>query len=196
MSKVILSLCDYSGRWSDPYREAGYEVHQVDIKLGFDVRLFPKLDKQVHGILMAPPCTEFAVSGAKHWRGKAKDTPEKLTNNIALVDACLRAAVIYDPEWWVLENPVGRVKKWIGNKVYAFHPHEFAGWLPVGEQEQEQYTKYTCLWGRFNEPEKKELPPVLGSKMWAMYGGKSERTKEMRSQTPRGFARAFFEANK
>ena len=68
MSKVILSLCDYSGRWSDPYKEAGYEVVRVDIKLGFDVRLFPKLDREVHGILMAPPCTEFAVSGARHWK--------------------------------------------------------------------------------------------------------------------------------
>lgn len=196
MSKVILSLCDYSGRWSQPYRDAGYEVIQVDIKLGFDVRLFPKLDKEVHGILMAPPCTEFAVSGAKHWKGKAKDTPEKLTNNIAIVDACLRSVIIYNPEWWVLENPVGRLKRWIGNKVYSFHPHEFAGWLPVSEQEGDQYTKYTCLWGSFNEPKKKSLPPVLGSKMHTMYGGKSERTKEMRSQTPRGFAQAFFEANK
>lgn len=196
MGKLILSLCDYSGRWSEPYREAGYEVVQVDVKLGFDVRLFPKLKEKVHGILMAPPCTEFAVSGTRHWKGKAKDTPEKLLDNLALVDACLRAAVIYEPEWWVLENPVGRLHRWIGRKVYAFNPHEFAGWLPVGEREEEQYTKYTCLWGKFNEPEKKDLPPVLGSKMWAKYGGKSERTKEMRSQTPRGFARAFYEANK
>jgi hypothetical protein len=65
MSRLILSLCDYSGRWSEPYKEAGYEVVQVDVKLGFDVRLFPKLDEKVHGILMAPPCTEFAVSGTR-----------------------------------------------------------------------------------------------------------------------------------
>ena len=25
-NKVILSLCDYSGNWSQPYREAGYTV--------------------------------------------------------------------------------------------------------------------------------------------------------------------------
>tara|TARA_R100000900_G_scaffold97859_1_gene75783 strand:- start:1640 stop:2230 length:591 start_codon:yes stop_codon:yes gene_type:complete len=196
MSKVILSLCDYSGRWSQPYRDAGYEVIQVDIKLGFDVRLFPKLNKKVHGILMAPPCTEFAVSGARHWRGKAKHTPEKLTNNIGVVDACLRTVVIYSPKWWCLENPVGRMKNWYGVREYAFHPNEFAGWLPVGEREEEQYTKYTLLWGKFSKPKKKSLPPVLGSKMHTMYGGKSERTKEMRSQTPRGFAQAFFEANK
>jgi len=195
VSKVILSLCDYSGRWSEPYRENGYEVIQVDIKLGFDVRTFPKINDPVHGVLMAPPCTEFAGSGARHWKSKHEKTPEKLTDNLALVDACLRTVAIYDPAFWVLENPVGRLRDWIGKKDYSFHPYEFAGWLNQFEQREEQYTKYTCLWGKFNEPEKKELPPVLGSKMWSKYGGKSERTKEMRSQTPRGFARAFFKAN-
>lgn len=194
-NRLILSLCDHSGRWSEPYEQAGYEVRRVDIKQGDDVRLLRKLDREVHGILMAPPCTEFAVSGARHWKAKDTAAPEKLLDGLAVVDACLRAALIYNPAWWVLENPVGRLKDWIGNKDYAFHPYEFAGWLPPDEARDEQYTKYTCLWGRFNEPQRKELPPVLGSKMWSRYGGSSERTKTMRSLTPRGFARAFFEAN-
>lgn len=35
--KVILSLFDYSGSWSKPYRDAGYDVVQVDLKLGDDI---------------------------------------------------------------------------------------------------------------------------------------------------------------
>jgi hypothetical protein len=31
--------------------------------------------------------------------------------------------------------------------------------------------------------------------MWKLYGGKSDKTKEKRSETPKGFAQAFFEAN-
>jgi hypothetical protein len=31
--------------------------------------------------------------------------------------------------------------------------------------------------------------------MWAKLGGNSEKTKELRSLTPAGFAQAFFEAN-
>lgn len=235
-NRFILSLCDYSGRWSQPYRDAGYNVIQIDLKRGNDVRLLEKLeyrvtdpgdtelkendllteeeykqlkaegyfakgakakrDATIHGILAAPPCTEFSAAGARHWKGKEKNTPEKLINNIALVDACIRAVMIYQPQWWVMENPVGRVQRWIGKKVYTFQPHEFAGWLPEEEQYEEQYTKETWLWGQFKEPETKELPPVQGSKMWAKYGGKSERTKELRSMTPRGFALAFFNANK
>jgi len=32
MSKIILSLFDYSGNWPSFYKEAGYEVYQIDIK--------------------------------------------------------------------------------------------------------------------------------------------------------------------
>jgi len=70
---------------------------------------------------------------------------------------------------------------------------EFGGWCD--NPAEDAYTKRTCLWGDFQEPEKKPVDPVDGSKMHRLYGGKSERTKEMRSMTPRGFARAFFAAN-
>ena len=196
MSKVILSLCDYSGRWSQPYRDAGYMVFQIDLKKGKDVRMLEKLDCEVHGILAAPPCTEFSSAGARWWKKKEEEQPQLLRDNIAIVDACLRSVVVYKPKWWVLENPVGRLQRWIGKKNYTFQPHDFAGWLPEDEQHDEQYTKETWLWGEFNEPDEKSLPPVQGSKMWAKYGGKSERTKEMRSMTPKGFALAFFNANK
>jgi hypothetical protein len=35
-----------------------------------------------------------------------------------------------------------------------------------------------------------------GQKLHRCLGGKSERTKELRSITPMGFAKAFYEANK
>lgn len=37
MYKTILSLFDYSGHWSKPYKDAGYDVYQCDIKLGIDI---------------------------------------------------------------------------------------------------------------------------------------------------------------
>ena len=39
----ILSLCEESGEWSRPYREAGYHVDQVDLKLGGDAILWPSI---------------------------------------------------------------------------------------------------------------------------------------------------------
>lgn len=193
--RVILSLCDYSGTWSDPYRQAGYTVIQIDIKHGKDVRLLKKLDAPIHGILAAPVCTEFSAAGARHWSAKEAAGNQGLIDGLGIVDACLRLVYVHRPKFWVMENPVGRLADYIGNHRLTFQPHEFAGYLTGAEAAAEQYTKRTCLWGEFNIPKKKELPPTLGSKMWSQYGGKSDKTKEMRSITPRGFARAFFEAN-
>lgn len=56
------------------------------------------------------------------------------------------------------------------------------------------YTKKTGLWGQFNTNLAKN--PVEPTDNWIMrLGGSSERTKALRSATPPGFARAFFEAN-
>ena len=60
------------------------------------------------------------------------------------------------------------------------------------------YTKETFLWGNFNLPEKKPIEPVKGSPTGTVLqrqGGRSNRTKEIRSNTPLGFAKAFYIAN-
>lgn len=183
MDKVILSLCDFSGAWSAPYRNAGYKVIQVDLKLGYDVRTYPIPDDKIHGILMAPPCTEFAGSGARWWKDKG-DAP--LLEALSIVNACLRFAAICKPMWWVLENPVGRLNRFIGKPVMYFNPCDYG----------DPYTQKTGLWGNFNPGLlRNPVTPTEGSMMWAKYGGKSDRTKELRSVTPMGFAKAFFEAN-
>jgi hypothetical protein len=191
--KTILSLCDFSGNWPKHYREAGYNILQVDLKHGDDVRLFRLPTERIHGVLAAPPCTEFAVSGARWWEAKG-ETP--LLAGLALVDACVRLIMALKLRdglaWWSLENPVGRLNHWLGKPRCYFNPSDFGGYLtPPGDT----YTKKTGLWGEFTIPTPRPVDPTEGSKMWALYGGKSERTKELRSMTPMGFARAFFEAN-
>lgn len=156
--------------------------------------------EEVEGILMAPPCTDFAGSGARHWA--AKDADGRTSQSIQIVRQCLAIKDILKPKWWVLENPVGRVARLVpevGPRRMTFHPHEFAGLAP--EPEKDQYTKRTCLYGEFNTNlPKAPLPPIIvtsksgkvkGSWMFVMLGGKSEKTKELRSVTPKGFAKAF-----
>jgi hypothetical protein len=48
----------------------------------------------------------------------------------------------------------------------------------------------------FNKPELKDLSNNPDNNWIMRRGGKSERTKEIRSMTPKGFAKAFYEANK
>lgn len=184
--RIILSLCDFSGQWCKPYREAGYVGKQFDLKLGTDIRTIP-YQGRVHGILAAPPCTAFAGSGAQYWGDK--DADGRTCEGLALVDACLRLVAVSKPRWWCLENPVGRLRKWLGPPSLIFQPYLFG----------DAYTKRTCLWGEFNTALKQspvEPVKVCEQGSWLQrLGGNSERTKELRSVTPEGFSRAFFEAN-
>lgn len=188
-TRTILSLCDYSGVWSEPYAQAGYEVIRVDMahKDGRDIRLLERLEgKRIHGILAAPPCTVFAGSGARWPR-----TDAQMIDGLSVVDACLRAVVIYQPVFWAIENPVGKLVRYLGKPSLYFNPCDFAGY--ADHPEKEAYTKRTCLWGTFNAPIPKPVLPDLGSKMHRL--PETSQRARIRSQTPQGFARAFMAAN-
>lgn len=215
LHKVVVSLCDYSGNWPRPYSEAGYTVLLYDIKHGSDVtklcpeRVYEDAMQTINGalsgrmplivgVMASPPCTDFTISGAQYW--KAKDADGRTAASLSILDACVRLAAKLKPAWWVLENPVGRLgslRVMIGQPTY-FQPHHYAGYCPTpGEQLDNQYTKKTGLWGNFTMPARRDKRPLTtGNDSWVMkLGGKSERTKELRSMTPMGFARAFHRAN-
>jgi hypothetical protein len=193
-NKTILSLYDLTGNWARPWAEAGYNVLMFDIQAGQDVHDFSveyfteNYDiTDVYGILIAQPCTDFAVSGARHF--KAKDERGDTAKSIELVHQSLRTVEYFRPKFWVLENPMSRIEKLAGLPKWRmiFNPSNFG----------DPYTKKTALWGDFQEIDMPtaNVEPTEGSKMWAKYGGKSQATKNARSATPEGFAYAFFKAN-
>lgn len=186
LPKTILSLCDYSGTWSQPYVDAGYDVIRVDLQHGQDVREVP-YQPDIHGILAAPPCTVFCRPGARFW-----DTwpPGRLHEGLALVDACLRIITVCRPTWWALENPPGRLHKWLGPPKLSFHPWMYG----------DPWTKHTYLWGQFNDPvqcpvEPEAFPAHLPPGQRDRTSRMSSTQRNQRSETPPGFARAFFLAN-
>jgi len=193
--KIILSIYDHSGGWSQPYLEAGYDVRRVDIQDGIDARLFEFVEN-VHGIILQPPCTEFAVSGAQWWAGKGE---QALIEALELVSTGLRfVATAKRLAWWVLENPIGRINRWIGPPLFQFDPCDFAGY--ADNPQEDAHTKRTCLWGKFNIPQPRWVQPVgnrpgMPNEWYSKVGGKSIATKNYRSKTPQGFARALFAAN-
>ncbi len=191
---TVLSLFDYSGNWSRPYRENGYKVFQVDLKLGNDVMDIDRAWLEENGpidiILAAPPCTDFAVSGAQYF--KAKDADGRTEESLKLVRKVLEIVYITKPRVWALENPVGRLPRLlpiIGKPVY-YQPFWYG----------DAYSKKTGLWGECIMPTPTnvvEPERVCKQGSWVQkLGGKSERTKELRSMTPMGFAYAFYEVNK
>lgn len=196
--KVILDLCGGTGAWSRPYsRLAKYTVIIIDPharhregNVYWDVQDFRNWimsrndNWDIYGILAAPPCTEFASSGARWWVSKP---PDKLENAMEIVKACLDIIDKIKPDWWCLENPVGRLPRLFPNRlgkcVMTFQPWEYG----------DPYTKRTCLWGKFNRPEKNPVEPKEGGKIWRMPPSEDRAMK--RSITPPSFSQAFFEAN-
>ena len=189
MSKIILDLCGGTGSWSRPYAEAGYDVRVVTLP-GQDVRLMEALPLKVHGILAAPPCTEFSF--AKHYHGKGNYSHD-FQAGLSVVDACLRMVAVYRPAWWALENPKGYLRKFLGQPFMSFDPWEYG----------DPYMKRTDLWGQFAAPWKSVSTRPASCKKFSLlrtkeispeHYGTLSRT-ERRAITPPHFARAFFEAN-
>jgi len=132
-----------------------------------------------------PPCTNLAVSGARWFRDKGL---AGLIDGLRVVEATRRIC-----EWsgapWMLENPVSTLSTYWRPPDYQFDPTDFAGLF-----EADAYTKRTCLWvgGGFVLPRKAWAEPVDGSKMHRL--PPSADRADLRSETPRGFAQAVFDA--
>ena len=192
--KTILSLCDYSGNWIKPYRESGYNIIQVDLKHGQDVRLLELPETPIYGILAAPPCTCFSnASNAVKW------TDQDMQQALSIVDACLRFVAVADPVFWALENPIGKLRRYLGEPAFYFDPCDYGDF-------GEAYPKRTCLWGKFNNPKpQNRLEPLKPEKnrhsidvylkKQGIPIGRYERRSTVRSLTPLGFSHAFFEVN-
>ena len=154
-----------------------------------------------------PVCTDLAVSGAAHFARKAAQDPEfqiKASNHARWCASLFEALEIP----YFIENPVSRLATLWRKPDYSFHPYEYGEYIPDAEAEhprwpdyiapKDRYTKKTCLWtgGGFTMPPKRPTQKPDGySQQHLKLGGKSQRTKDIRSATPRGFARAVFEAN-
>ena len=173
---VVLDLCGGTGSWSKPYLEAGYDVRLVDMANGDDVRLmrFPHLP--IHGVLAAPPCTVFSYA-----RNRYMPTDGEILAGLSVADACLRIIAVTRPKWWALENPINKIRAWLGPPRLAFYQWEYGG----------EAHKPTGIWGDFVLPKRVPVPRRKPSS----FGTKRQNADPQDAVTPAGFARAFFEAN-
>jgi hypothetical protein len=165
-----------------------------------------------------PPCTNLAASGARHWEAKRKADPAfQLRAAQWAKDVALVAEYHCAP--YMVENPQGALSTLWRKSDHRFDPCDFGGYIPEAEAAhprwpeyippRDAYTKRTCLWASstFVMPPRVSIEPVrltytrkdgtvtTGSPQWGKLGGKSMKTKNIRSATPRGFARAVFMAN-
>ena len=199
--RIVVSLFDRTGIMVEPWAEAGFTCYCVDLqhppgttgegnlrKIGADVREWLPPFAEVAILFAFPPCTHVAVSGARWFRDKGLG---HLIGALELFDTSVRLA-----EWtgapYLIENPVSTVSTYWREPDFTFDPCDYGGHLdPPGDA----YTKKTCLWtgNGFVMPEPKRVFPTEGSRMLRL--PPSADRADLRSATPRGFARAVFEAN-
>jgi hypothetical protein len=173
-------------------------------------RIFEAYDVAI--VFGFPPCTSLAISGARHFQAKAAANPNYRAEAMALVYMARDIGEAYGVPY-AIENPISVISSEWRKPDHMFQPCDFGGYLPEDDTSpypdiipaRDAYTKKTCLWtgNGFKMPAKRPVDPVkyqdrnglnYSALHWKL-GGKSLRTKNIRSATPRGFAQAVFAAN-
>lgn len=184
----------------------GIRYKNVFIDLDFVDRVLDGVYGTPDLIYAFPPCTDLAVSGAPAFPAK------RARNPLFQINAAQTAKIAaYLGEWfgvpYMIENPRSVLSTIWRKPDHAFDPWEYGGYLPADDEhplfpeyinDRDSYPKKTCLWtgGTFVMPEKKPVYVEPGySKQYHKLGGKSARTKLIRSLTPRGFAAAANKEN-
>jgi len=92
-------------------------------------------------ILASPPCRCFSVA-ADHHHWPQRIPTDKTREQIRLVKHTIKIIEAANPQYWILENPVGRMRDVLGKPAMRTY------WCAYGTR----YKKPTDLWGR--------LPPI------------------------------------
>ena len=199
----ILVACEESQAVTKEFRELGHEAYSCDLlpssgghpEWHYQRDLFEIIDRGWDMIIAFPPCTDLAVSGARHFERKRKDGSQQRSIDFFMNLANAPIDKI------ALENPIGIMSTEWRKPNQIIQPWQF------GDKAQ----KSTCLWlkglpllestnivekGEFFEfvskkGEKKRMP------MWyyeALQKAKTpEQRRTLRSKTFPGIARAMAE---
>jgi len=201
---------DYSDTdHSAEHREAaeGHTVLNIDLSLDCAhnsvVDSLWALEMSQPSLVVAfPPCTDLAVCGNRSAVLKEKVNPNFREEAVQMA----RLAELFGVPYCI-ENPISRLATlWRKPNCY-WQPFEYGGYCPEGEHPefpqyiapQDAYPKKSCSWtgNGFVMPQKRPVEVPEGySAQYSKLGGKSARTKYIRSLTPRGFAQAIYEANR
>jgi hypothetical protein len=195
--------------------ESGGSIARVHADL-YDANTWDELQREYDGVEVAmvlgfPVCTDLAVSGAKHWDKKRQANPQFQKIAVGRAVRIATFARIVDAPF-AIENPVGALSTIWRKPDFYFQPCEYGGYIPENQAEHPRYPDYiaprdayhkkTGIWcgNGFVKPQangvKCEPKDRFGmSKQFSKLGGKSLKTKNIRSATPRGFAIAVFQAN-
>ena len=130
----VLVACEFSGTVRNAFRRRGHDAWSCDLLPaddGSEYHIQGDCREHLEGwdlMVMHPPCTHLAVSGARWFKDKQLEQREALQFVRTLMDApCQR---------WALENPISVISSKIRKPDQIVQPWMF------GHPE----SKKTCLW--------------------------------------------------
>lgn len=179
----ILVPCEESQEVCKAFRKRGHEAYSCDLlpcsgghpewHIQADARQVIKISWDM--VISFVPCTDLAVSGAKHFWYKIKNGSQQRAQDFFMTFTNLNCK-------WAIENPVGIMSTHYRKPDQIIHPWQFGH----GE------VKKTCLWLN-GLPKLKPTEVVDGreARVWKMPPSK-DRAK-LRSKTYPGIANAMAE---
>ena len=195
--------------YSQKHVEGSIEYRHADLhkQATYQALLQEFSDRPVVFGMAWPVCTDMAISGSAHFARKAERNPSFQMDAVGYAVDCADFFEDLGVPYFI-ENPVSVLATQWRKPDYRFHPYEYGEYLDDHEAvhprwpeyiaDRDAYTKKTCLWtgGGFVMPTKiPTCKPTGYSTQHLKLGGKSQRTKDIRSATPRGFAKAVYEFN-
>lgn len=149
----VLDLFCGLGGFSAAFEDSEeWAVTTVDIEDGFDpdiradvLELRPADLPAADVVLASPPCPDFSVAcitdkweHSEHRRPKHLPRKAQVAHSVKIVFHTLWLMYELQPRYWILENPRGMLRTWIGPPVGQVHYCQYG----------EDFKKPTDLWGR------------------------------------------------
>jgi hypothetical protein len=138
--KLCVDLCSGLGGFSQAFQEdSEWQVVTVELEKKFkptvcaDVRYLPlKKNLEPEVLLASPPCNHFSLACLQFPRIGVKLALE-------IVGACFEAVAWLKPKLWLIENPRGRLRKFIGKPKQTIRYSDYDRNIKM--------MKTTDLWG-------------------------------------------------
>jgi len=120
----VFSGCTEFGSEVQAFADRGHSTTLLgvngDVDIKIDIRDFHTTE-HYDFMTFHPPCTEFSIA---NWRaGKCRDR----NPDLSIVEACFRIVQEANPTFWMIENPTGCLRHFIGrpqyNIKYGDHGH-------------------------------------------------------------------------
>jgi len=194
----ILIACEESQAVCKAFREKGHEAYSCDIlpcsgghpEWHIQGDVLEQLEKDWDMIIAHPPCTDLAVSGARHFAKKIADGSQQKS-----IEFFMRFTDLKCPKV-MIENPIGIMSSKWRKPDQIIQPYQFG----------HSVSKSTCLWlkglpklvptnivdkGEFFEWVDKKTGKKKRQSLWYYQALRQKNTGGLRSKTFLGIAEAM-----